>query len=158
MLRQPQIKAAVEEADRKIYKKLEITAEKVKQELACIAFSSMMDYLKPNPNQPGEYVVDLDKINVNQAHAIEDYSLDVTGPNRRARIKLAGKIPALQLLGKELGLFGEKLELSSKDGKQLLTVNIIDSIIAGKVTLAQLGVAQDQNLLPEKVLEGEVVR
>ncbi len=97
--------------------RIEITADKVLQEVAKLAFSNMGDYVKFN--EDGTVSIDLSKVSREQAAAIQeitveqfmDRSKDKEGERvRRVKFKLADKKPTLELLGKHLKLFTEVFE------------------------------------------------
>jgi len=132
ILAYPHVKAAVEEEDKKIFRRLEITHDKVLQEVATIAFSNMGDYLTDKGD--GKFEIDLNKISVQQASVIQDYSVDEVGTTRRVRIRLADKLSALGLLGKHLKLFVD----NATELKPQLTINFLDKIVAGEITVEQL--------------------
>src|SRR5437879_5316168 len=103
--------------------KLEITAEKVLNELALMGFANMFDYVQITPG--GEAYVDLSKITREQAAAIQEITVDETGGGsgdnkreavQRTRFKLASKRDSLELLGKHLKLFTDKHEIAGQDG------------------------------------------
>src|SRR5258706_8279414 len=99
-----------------------VEATRVLTELAKLAFANMLDYMRVGPD--GDPVLDFSKLTRDQAAAlvevtVEDY-LDGRGEDarqvRRVKFKLASKLVALELLGKHLGLFKERVEHTGKDG------------------------------------------
>ncbi len=99
-----------------------IEAARVLTELAKLAFANMADYMRVGPD--GDPVLDFSKLTRDQAAAlvevtVEDY-LDGRGEDarqvRRVKFKLASKLLALELLGKHLGLFKDRIEHSGKGG------------------------------------------
>jgi len=99
--------------------KLEITAERVLQELALMGFANMADYLSID-SQGRLQEFDYGAITREQAAAIQEITMDTTGGAGdgerklvlRTKFKLASKREALELLGKHLKLFTEKVEWS----------------------------------------------
>ena len=99
-----------------------VEATRVLHELAKLAFANMADYMRVGPG--GDPVLDFSKLTRDQAAAlvevtVEDY-VDGRGEDarqvRRVKFKLASKLVALELLGKHLGLFKERIEHSGPDG------------------------------------------
>jgi len=99
-----------------------VEATRVLTELAKLAFANMADYMRVGPG--GDPVLDFSKLTRDQAAAlvevtVEDY-LDGRGEDarqvRRVKFKLASKLVALELLGKHLGLFKDRVEHTGKDG------------------------------------------
>lgn len=101
-LRKPQIKAEIAKQQEKLQSKLEITQERVLEELAAIAFANGTDFVtvsaagllnvKPTKEVPKEKL---------PAIAGIKYSASGLG----IEIKLQDKVRALELLGKHLGVF-----------------------------------------------------
>jgi phage terminase small subunit len=93
--------------------KLELSADRVLQEIARLAFSNILDYCS---SRDGQIFVDLSKLTSSQGSAIQEIAVDEevagTGKNshrvRRTRLRLADKRGSLELLGKYLNLFGGK--------------------------------------------------
>ena len=91
--------------------KLDLTAERILGELARIGFANMQDYL--SVDKDGNPRLDYARISRDQASAIQEITIDEykegRGPGardiKRVRIKLAEKRPALEALGRHLGLF-----------------------------------------------------
>lgn len=90
-----------------------VTVERVKGELARIAFANMLDYMRIDDD--GQPHFDASKLTPAQAAAIQEITveefMDGKGedarPVRRTRFKLHPKRDALVDLGKHLGMFGE---------------------------------------------------
>jgi len=122
LLANARIQAEIEKASKKINEKLEITAERVKAELAKLAFSNMEDYVV---HENGDLSPDLSKCTRDQMAAVQEFTVDSTGGTGdgerklilRTKFKLAPKREALELLGRmrELGLFSDKIEVTASD-------------------------------------------
>lgn len=117
-------KVEVQQAIEKRLSQYEVTAERVTAELAKIGFSNMLDYVRVQ--EDGDAYVDLSEVTRDQAAAIqeltsEDY-IDGRGEDgrqvRRTKIKVADKRGALELLGKTLKLFSDRVEVTG-DGELL---------------------------------------
>jgi phage terminase small subunit len=91
--------------------KYDVTTERVIGELARIGFANMQDYLSIDAN--GDPHLDYARITRDQASAIQEITIDEykegrgpkAKPVKRIRIKLAEKRPALEALGRHLGLW-----------------------------------------------------
>ena len=102
--------------------KLDLSTEKVLFELSSLGFSNMLDYIKLT--QEGGAYVDLSNLTQEQAAAIHEVTVDeyVEGKGKHARkvkrtkLKLVDKIRSLELLGKHLKLFTERIEVSGTAG------------------------------------------
>lgn len=103
-LRKPQIAEEIAKRQVKLQNKLEITQEKVLQELAAIAFANGTDFVtvtatglldvKPTSKVPKEKLPAIAGIKYSQVGSVE--------------IKLHDKVKALELLGKHLGVFDDR--------------------------------------------------
>ncbi|APB77396.1 terminase small subunit [Paenibacillus polymyxa] len=139
-LTKPDIQAAIEKAMADRSKRTEITADRVLQEYAKIAFSDITDYLKINT---AERVVDYKKVededgNVRKepvfglVQAVELFDTDnVDGEKMLAvssvkqsefgiELKLHDKKGALDSLARHLGMFKDKMEHSGFVGVQII--------------------------------------
>jgi phage terminase small subunit len=121
LLGKTRVKAAIAEKTEKRMNKLEITAEKVLQELALLGFANMMDYMTITGS---DAYVDFSKLTRDQAAAIQEITVDETGGGggdnkreavQRTRFKLASKRDSLELLGKHLKLFTDRVEVTGDD-------------------------------------------
>lgn len=103
LLRKPPIAAEVEKRKQKLTKKLEITQEKVLQELAAIAFANGADYAKVITTGPVTEVrmTATDDLPPEKLPAIASIKANQYG----VEVKLHDKVKALELLGKYLGTF-----------------------------------------------------
>ena len=102
--------------------KLDLSTEKVLFELSSMGFSNMLDYVKIT--EEGGAYVDLSNLTREQSSAIQEVTVDeyVEGKGKHARkvkrtkLKLVDKIRSLELLGKHLKLFTERVELGGIEG------------------------------------------
>jgi phage terminase small subunit len=122
LLTKPNIQVYLSELEAKTSKKLEITAERVKAEIAAVAFANMEDYVI---HENGDITPHLSECTRDQMAAIQEFTVDTTGGSGdgerklvlRTKFKLGDKLRALELLGKtkDLGMFTEKVELVASD-------------------------------------------
>lgn len=112
LLRNAKVRAEVSELTERRLERLEVTADAVLQELAKIAFANMTDYLAVRDD--GSISIDVSRIGPIQAAALADLRIDEyaseQGHVRHTRLKLASKTKALELLGKHLKLWTDRLD------------------------------------------------
>lgn len=124
------VAAAIRKAQHARSIRTEITADRVLRELALIGFANMQDYMGVTTD--GLPYVDLSKLTREQAAAIQEFTVDeyVEGRGegavavRKVRFKLHSRCPALELLGKHLALFKERIEVETKGGLLVLPEQI----------------------------------
>ncbi|MDF2650091.1 MAG: putative phage terminase, small subunit [Paenibacillus sp.] len=115
-LRKPQIAEYIQKAMRSREKRTEITQDKVLAELAKIAFVSGADFAKivtkKSPQTGKEFqqveLADTDSLPNDKKAAISNIKETKFG----IAVESYDKVKALELLGRHLGMFKEKLELS----------------------------------------------
>jgi phage terminase small subunit len=109
-----------------------MTAREVLEELSRLGRANMADFMKIGPD--GDPVLNFAELTRDQAAAlvevtVEDF-LDGRGEDarevRKVKFKLADKRGALDLLGKYLGLFRERVEHSGADGGPIETRQVSD--------------------------------
>lgn len=137
LLSDVRIRTAIAAAEAKISAKYEITAERVKAELAKMAFANMEDYVI---HENGDITPHLSNCTRDQMAAVQEFTVDATGGSgdgerklvMRTRLKLADKTRALELLGrcKDLSLFENKVELTASD-------DILSAIMEGRKRVAK---------------------
>jgi phage terminase small subunit len=118
LLNNPNVKAKLAKLMEKHAIKLDLSAEKVVSELARMGFANFCDYIRTT--ESGDAYIDLSRLTREQAAAIQEIIVDEyvegRGKNarnvKRVRIKLADKNRSLELLGKYLKMFTDRLEVS----------------------------------------------
>ncbi len=133
-LSKPVIADAIAEAQAERSKRTQITADMVLAELAKLGFSNMQDYMKAGPG--GDPYLDFSELTRDQAAALQELTvedfLDGRGEDarevRRVRFKLADKRAALESVGKHLGMFRDKVELSGPEGGPI-PLSLIDEVL-----------------------------
>jgi phage terminase small subunit len=109
LAQKPHIRARVQELLEKAGKRAEITAARVLEEMAKLAFHNPADYLKIEDD--GSAVVDLSKLDRDQAAAITEVISERGLDGKvKTRIKLADKKAALVELGRHFGLWIDRTE------------------------------------------------
>ena len=114
LLRNDKVRSQVEARTARIAQRLEISATKVLQELAKIAFANMQAFMPVNAD--GSPRLDFSDLSQEDWAAVQEVIVDEYvertpgGPSniKRVRFKLADKARALELLGKYFQLFVER--------------------------------------------------
>lgn len=122
LLKKAEIKEFISKKNAKASEKLEITRERVLEEMAKLAFSNTLNYMRVQ--EDGTAVLDLSGLTRDQAAAITEISTEEIAGGRgedqvpvlKTRIKVADKKGALEMLAKHLGLF-EKTDSGESEGK-----------------------------------------
>lgn len=118
LLKDAEIQAEIQKSLNERSIRTEITQDMVIAELAKLSFHNMKDYIEVQPD--GYAYIDLSALTREQAAAITEITVDEytegKGDNARnikkVKIKLTDKKGPLELLGKHLGLFGDKLDVN----------------------------------------------
>ncbi len=121
------VQEAIAKGQNKTAEKLEITKDRIVEELAKIGFSNMLDYMRAGSD--GDPYLDFSDLTREQAAALSEVTVedfkDGRGEDardvRRIKFKLHDKKGALVDLGKMLGFMVEKHEHSGPDGAPIQT-------------------------------------
>lgn len=100
-LSKPEIAAAIAAAKKSRSERAEITADRIAEELAQIAFANAGDYFEWGPN--GITVRDKGELTREQQSAVAEVAQTVTKDGGSIRVKLHDKLAALEKLAKLLG-------------------------------------------------------
>lgn len=130
-LTKPNIEIAIQTALAARSKRTEITAEMVLAELARVGFSNMAHYAKWNPD--GVTLVDSDNLTDDAARCVAEVSQTVTAEGGTVKFKLHDKVSALEKLGRHLGMFTEKVEVTGKNGGPLELTDAKAALLRGIV-------------------------
>lgn len=122
LLRKVEIQQALSGRMKARETRTEITQDKVLAELARIAFGNKRALMKWGPD--GVTLVDSETITDEDAAMVSEVSESVTEAGGTIKLKTHDKVKALELIGKHLGMFGDKLELSGKGGGPVQHVNM----------------------------------
>lgn len=106
------VREAIEKAQAKRAQRVEITADRVVAELAKIAFSDPRDLMEWGPD--GVVLRPSAELSDDQAASVAE----VAENNAGLRLKKHDKVKALELLGRHIGIFTDKVkaEVSGPDG------------------------------------------
>ncbi len=119
------VEARIAELRKGAMQRHEVTVDRIVGEMAKLAFANMLDYIQIQAD--GTAYVDFSKLTREQAAAIgeivtEEYTEgrgEDARPVKRVKFKLLDKRGALVDLGKHLGMFTDKHEITGKDGAPL---------------------------------------
>lgn len=121
-LTKPYISAAIDRAMAERSKRTGINQDRVIQELARIAFVKITDVIDEN----GEIRRDANVDDLATVEAVKIKEVENQwGTGREREVRLASKLKALELLGKHLGMFKDKLDVGV-DGELKITVDYGD--------------------------------
>lgn len=132
-LKKPEIATEIEKAQNERLERLGVKADRVLGELALLGFSNMLDYL--SVGLEGDPFVDLSNVTRGQAAAVQEVTVedfrdgrgDGARDVRRIKFKLADKKAPLELLGKHLKLFTEKVEHTGSGGGPIKLIEVVDA-------------------------------
>lgn len=115
-LKKLEIKSRIDKAMAERSKRTGVNADRVVLELAKIAFLNATDVIDTKtatvkPDASPEDTVAIQSVKVKQSYS-------VSGEMTEREIKMADKLKALELLGKHLGMFKEKVEVSALNSEQ----------------------------------------
>jgi len=121
MLRNAQVATEIETIRREAANRIQITAERVLQELARIAFSNIGHLFDDEGN-----LLPFDELDPDTTAALSVFDVCKKERVSRIRVKLWSKTTALELLGKQLGMFGNRGDTTglNKPGTPTLSVFI----------------------------------
>jgi phage terminase small subunit len=129
LLQQTSVSNAIALAIDERAKRLEVAQDRVIRELARIAFGDLRDSAAWSAD--GIVFKDSSELTDDAAAAISEISENITEKGGTLRIKRYDKVKALELLGRHLGMFIDRTELTGKDGTPLSLPNI-------KITLVRV--------------------
>jgi phage terminase small subunit len=123
LLANANVQAEVERLMAARSKRTQITADAVVSELGKLAFSNMLDYITIQDD--GSYIVDFSMVDRDKGAAMQEVTTETytegrgedATPVKRMKFKMADKRGSLELLGRHLGIFNDKLGLHGVDGK-----------------------------------------
>lgn len=112
LLKNVEICSVLSKAQAQVAEKAGVTAERIVQEYAHIAFSDFRKFAKWGPG--GVQITDSETLTDEEARCIAEVSETTTKDGGTIRFKLHDKKGALDSLAKHLGMFVERLDLTSK--------------------------------------------
>lgn len=122
MLRNVKVAAYIQDRMQERQKRTEITQDRVLQELAAIAFAKATDYAEiKNECVRIKDTAELDEQQVRALAGIEEGKFGI-------KVKLNDKEKALELLGRHLGMFKDKLEVSGLEEEKKKLGDILEQL------------------------------
>ena len=126
LLRNVNIQAEIARRQKDLQKRTEVSQDRVVKELARIAFANIADYIhvetQTRTKDDGTEITyqtvmfnETQELSADQRAALAVVKQSVNG----FELKLHDKIKALELLGRHIGMFNDKLSLSGTDGGPL---------------------------------------
>ena len=125
LLRNVKVVAYIQERMQERQKRTEITQDRVLQELAAIAFAKATDYAEVKDRKV--IIKDTKKLDEQQIRAISGIKEGKFG----IEVKLGDKEKALELLGRHLGMFKDKLEVSGLEEEKKKLEDILEQLRGG---------------------------
>lgn len=112
----------------------EVTVERIVRELAVIAFGNKRAVMTWGPK--GVKLKESSELTDDQAAQVAEVKETISSAGGSLSLKTHDKVKALELLGKHVGMFTDKVELTGKDGSPL-------SMLLSQLGAAPLPVAND---------------
>lgn len=139
MMTNDDIQDAIARAQAERSERTGITADQVLEELAKIGFANMDDYVSILDD--GTPRLDFSEVTRDQKAAIAEITSEVymegkgddAEPVKRTKFKLLDKRAALVDIGKHLGMFVERKELTGKDGGPIEMANSLVSAVMQEI-------------------------
>jgi len=111
LLRRPKVKAALDRAMKARSERTRVTAGRILEELACLAFADLRDVADWGPE--GVVARPAGALSREAARAVAEVSDSGSGASRRVKVKLHDKKAALDALAKHLGLYLNREEFAA---------------------------------------------
>lgn len=135
LLKNADVRELIEKLEAERMERLDITADRILQETAKLAFANMDDFIVRQDD--GTAYVDLSKVKRNHMAAVVEITVDEYPEGkgedkrdvRRTRFKLADKRAALEMLGKNHKLWTDKMDLNANLNIQDLSDEQLQQLI-----------------------------
>lgn len=134
MLSNTKVREQIEQENAKTNAKLDISVERVKKELARLAYCDVRNFF--NPDGSAKAITDLDEDSARAVAGFEMAELFTGSGEERStagyikKFKLTDKTKALEQLGRHLKMFTDKIEISESD-------HILAKLMEGRKKLAR---------------------
>ena len=125
MLRNVKVAAYIQERMQERQKRTEITQDRVLEELAAIAFAKATDYAEVKEGQV--VIKNTEELDEQQIRAIAGIKEGKFG----IEVKLNDKEKALELIGRHLGMFKDKLEVAGLEDEKKKLADILEQLRGG---------------------------
>lgn len=136
LLRKVEIQAALSERMKEREQRTEITQDMVVAELAKIAFSDQRKVMTWGLS--GVKLRDSESLTEDDAAIVSEVSETITAAGGSLKLKTHDKVKALELLGKHLGMFKDKVEITGKNGGPVESQTVIVDEAAIQAAVAKL--------------------
>lgn len=114
------VRSALTEAQQARAARTEITQDRVLKEIARVAFGDPRDVMTWGPE--GVVLKDSSSLTEDQAMQVAEVSETTSSSGGSLKLKKHDKVKALELLGRHLGMFTDKIEASGAGGSPLTVV------------------------------------
>ncbi len=115
-LRKLDIQDEINKQINKRKQRLQVSQDRLIAELKKIAYSDISDFYEISPD--GIVLKDLDKIDTSVIKEVQEVTNSSEKSfNKNIKLKLEDKLKALELLGKHIGAFTDKIDLTTKERK-----------------------------------------
>lgn len=111
LLARPHVAKAIQEAKRKRAERTNVTQDMVIEELRRVAFLDPRRVMSWGPD--GVTFVDSESLTKEESACVVEAGQTITKDGGSIRVKLADKMKALELLGRHLGMFEDKLRIDA---------------------------------------------
>jgi len=128
-LRKPEIAQAIAEAQAERSERTQITQDMVVRELAKIGFSDMRKFSRWGPG--GVRLLDSSELDDDSAACVAEVSQTITEAGGSIKFKLHDKKGALELLGRHLAMFTDKIQHDFSKVSDAELINRAKGIIGG---------------------------
>ncbi len=129
LLAKASVQATLQKAMEERSKRTEITQDSVLFEMAYSGYSNMQNYIRKD-ELGNEELIPVSELTPEEAAAIIEWSRDADG---KMKIRLADKHRPLVDIGRHLGMFPNKIQVTGKDGKDLIPrLNLEDRVELGR--------------------------
>lgn len=124
LLEKTRVQQAIEQAMKRRIKRVEFDQDTVVQQLARIAFVDMKDVVEFGPD--GVSVRDCEDVD---GTLLNEVSETKTKDGGTIKVKLSDRMKALELLGRHMGMFRDKVEVSGAGGGPIMLAHLTDEAI-----------------------------
>ncbi|MGE5483684.1 MAG: terminase small subunit [Ignavibacteriales bacterium] len=150
LLQKPQIQAAIQAAMKEREARTEVTQDMVLQHLRKIAFGDLKDFVKFGPD--GVEIKDCEEVD---GTVLAEVSESKTEKSTNVRVKMPDKLKALELLGRHLGMFRDKVEYTGKDGGPLEIASRVSDMSDEELTALITHTLEEEGYRIEKIGGGQ---
>lgn len=123
LLGKTHVAKAVSDAMEVRSKRVHVTQDRIIIELARIAFSDARQVMRWGPD--GVELIDSDSLSDDAAALVSEVAQTVTRAGGSIKAKVHDKLKALEMLGRHLGMFKDRTELTGPDGEPLRPPTLI---------------------------------